>query len=211
MQSKTDTASDNSQWVGKLLVAAAYGVGFAVLWSTAHALTDLHAGRLHLYFDWETKVPFVAAVLPLYFSLDVFVALAPFAFRTWRQAAPVMGTLLVQLLIAVPFFVLIPIKPGFCNDMATGIWGEYLFEPLGLENMSQWNHTPSLHVTYALTLALTVTCVPRWLAWTWAVCVCATTMLVHEHHLICIAGGLLLFLATAWTVPPWLRKRFLPA
>lgn len=208
MQSHTPTTSHRPQWLGKLLVAAAYGIGFALLWSTAHALTDLHAQRLPLYFQWETTVPFVAAMLPLYFSLDLFVALAPWAFGTWRQAAPVMGTLLVQLAIAVPFFALVPIEPGFQNDMATGVWGAYLFEPLGLDNMSQWNHTPSLHVTYACTLALTVTCVPCWLRWTWAICICATTMLVHEHHLICIAGGLVLFLATAWTVLPWLTRRF---
>jgi membrane-associated phospholipid phosphatase len=198
----------HSQWKRKLLLAALYGVAFSIVWGGAHALTDLHTERLHWYFQWETTIPFVAAALPLYFTLDVAVALAPFAFETWRDAAGLMCTLLVQLVIAVPFFVLLPIEPGFSNDMTTGVWGAYLFEPLGLDNMSQWNHTPSLHVSYALTLALCVRCVPRWLAWTWAVCVCATTMLVHEHHLICIAGGLALFLATAPTVLPWFERRF---
>jgi membrane-associated phospholipid phosphatase len=198
MRPGTLTSTDGPQWPGKLLVAAAYGVGFVLLWGGSHALSDLQTERMPLYFQWERDVPYVGWVLPLYFSLDVLVAIAPFFFRTWRQSVPLMRTLLLQLLIAAPFFVLVPIEPGFQNEMATGVWGTYLFEPLGLENGSQWNHTPSLHVAYACTFAFALTSVPRWLRWTWALGVCVSTVLVHEHHLVCIAGGLVLFAATAW-------------
>jgi membrane-associated phospholipid phosphatase len=196
-------------WPGLVAVAAAYGIGFLLVWGGAHWLTETQVERLPWYFHWETQVPFQAWTLPLYFSMDVLVAIAPFLFRTWRQAAPLMATFLVQLCIAAPFFILIPIEPGFVNDMHSGVWGAYLFEPLGLHNMSQFNHTPSLHVTYALTLALALKqWRPAWTRWLWAVAVCVTTLLVHEHHLVCIAGGLVLYLATAWTVLPFFERRF---
>ena len=167
----------------------------------------MHETRYALYFDWETRIPFQAWVLPLYFSLDVAVALFPFAFRSWREALPPMGTLLAQTAIAVPFFVLIPIDPGYTNDMSSGVWGTYLFEPLGLDNGARWNHVPSLHVAYALTLACSVCA--RWRVWAlaWATAVSISTMLVHEHHLICVASGLVLFLVTITSVYPWLRRR----
>ncbi len=196
-------------WGALLLVAAAYGAGFSLVWGGAHHLTLMHASRLPLWFDWEARVPFQAWALPLYFSMDWIVLFAPFFYRSWRPAAALMTTFFVQLCIAAPFFVLVPIEPGFTNHMPTGVWGTWLFDPLGLPNMSQFNHTPSLHVTYSLTLASALTMWrPAWTRWVWAIAVCATTLLVHEHHLLCIAGGLVLWLITNWTVRPWATRRF---
>ncbi len=187
-------------------VALGYYAGFFLLWTISHELSDMHETRYALYFDWETRIPFQAWVLPLYFSLDVAVALFPFAFRSWREALPPMGTLLAQTAIAAPFFVFIPIGPGYVNDMSSGVWGAYLFEPLGLANVSQWNHLPSLHVAYAFTLAWAIG--PRWRTWAmiWATAVSASTMLVHEHHLICVITGFVLFLVTITTVYPFLQR-----
>ena len=195
------------RWPGLFAVAAGYGIGFAMVWGGSHLLTDMQIDRLPWYYDWETRIPFQQWAVPLYFTLDILVAMLPFFYHTWRHALPIMATLLVQLCIAAPFFIFIPIEPGFVNEMPTGVWGEYLFEPLGLQNISQWNHTPSLHVTYACTIALAFKACPAWLRWTWAIAVSTTTVLVHEHHLVCVAGGLMLFLATAWTVLPYFERR----
>ena len=121
-----------------------------------------------------------------------------------------MGLLLLQVVIAAPFFVFLPIENTSLNDMPTGVWGAYLFEPLGMKNVSQWNQTPSLHVTYSLTVATVVA--RRWggiwwvIGFAWAIPVSITTMLVHEHHLICVAGGLLLFAATIPLLWVWGRR-----
>ncbi len=189
-------------WTMLTLITLAYAVGFSVVWGGAHWLTEQHAERWPLYFDWEAQLPFQAWALPLYFSMDVVVMIAPFLFTRWQPAAALMSLFFIQLCIAAPSFVVVPIEPGFINDMPTGVWGAWLFEPLGLHNMSQYNHTPSLHVTYALTLAVGLkhVCSP-WVRWPWAIAVCCTTLLVHEHHLICIGGGLLLFAVTIWMRP----------
>lgn len=196
--------------MGVLVVAVGYYVLFSLVWTMAHELSDLRAVRLPLTFAWESDIPFQAWILPLYFSLDVAVIALPLVFRNAREALPPMALFLAQVVVAAPFFVLLPIENAYTNDMPTGVWGAYLFEPLGMKNVSQWNQTPSLHVTYSLTVASVVA--RRWggrtrrwvtpLAFGWAIPVSASTMLVHEHHVVCVVGGLILYAVSL----PWLRR-----
>jgi hypothetical protein len=158
---------------------------------------------------WETKIHFQRWAIPLYFSLDIAVILFPFIFRSWREAIAPVGTLLIQTAIAAIFFVLVPIDPGY---ETTGVWGSYFYEYFGLENLSRWNHAPSLHVSYVFTVA--------WIIGTrygktamaisiiWATSVSISTMLVHEHHLICVVSGFALFIFTMVTVYPALQRKY---
>ena len=195
---------------GAWLVAAIYFVGFSIVWTIAHELSDLHGTRLPLTFEWESRVPLQRWAIPLYFTLDLSVILLPFIFRSAREAIPPMAILLLQVVIAAPFFVLLPIENAYVDDMPTGVWGAFLFEPLGMKNVSQWNQTPSLHVAYSLTVATVVARrfggLWRWLAFAWAIPVSISTMLVHEHHLICVVGGLLLYAGTLPVLGSWSRR-----
>ena len=195
---------------GAWFVAVIYFIGFSVVWTIAHELSDLHGTRLPLTFEWESRIPLQRWAVPLYFTLDLSVILLPFLFRSAREAIPPMGLLLLQVVIAAPFFVLLPIENAYTNDMPTGVWGAYLFEPLGMKNVSQWNQTPSLHVTYSLTVA---TIVARrfggpwkWIAFAWAIPVSISTMLMHEHHLVCVVGGLILYGVTLPVLGRWSRR-----
>ena len=195
---------------GALLVAVLYFIGFSLVWSGAHELSDLWGRRLPLTFEWEAGIPFQAWILPLYFTLDLAVICIVFLFRSPRESVPPMALFLVQVAIAAPFFVLLPIENAYTNDMPTGVWGAYLFEPLGMKNVSQWNQTPSLHVTYSLTVATIVARRLggpwRWVAFAWAIPVSISTMLVHEHHLICVIGGLILFVLTIPLLGRWSQR-----
>ena len=201
----------NNSKASVIWVALGYYVGFTFLWTASHQLSDMRAVRYPLYYEWEASIPFQAWAVPLYFTLDTFVALFPFVFRSWKEAFAPVGTLLVQTAIAAPFFVLVPIAVGYQNDMSSGVWGEYLFDPLGLHNLSQWNHAPSLHIAYAFTIAWTIgkkfgtTAMAIGLLWATAVSI--STMLVHEHHLICVITGFILFVVTIPTVYPWLQRK----
>ena len=194
-------------------IALAYYVGFFFLWTVSHELSDMREIRYPLYFTWESKIQFQEWAVPLYFSLDLAVILFPFIFHSFREAFAPVGTLLVQTAIAAIFFVLVPIEPGYINEMAAGIWGAYLYDPLGLDNLSQWNHAPSLHVAYVFTIAFAIG--KRYghclflLVTIWAIAVSISTMLVHEHHLICVLGGFVLFVFTITTVYPWLQRKVL--
>jgi len=196
---------------GVLWVVVLFGIGFMILWTGAHEISDLRTDRYPLYFDWETRIPFQHWALWIYLPHDAIIILVAIFFRSWREATPMYGTLLLQTAIAVPFFLLIPIQPGYDNEMATGVWGTYGFELIGIKNISQWNHMPSLHVSFVFLMAVVLGerfgAIGWWIAIPWAILVSITTMLVHEHHLICVVAGFILFLATAWSILPWLKSR----
>ena len=167
----------------------------------------MRAIRYPLYFSWESTIPFQEWALPLYFSLDIAVIVFPFFFQTWRRAIAPLGTLLVQTFIAAIFFVLVPIAPGY---ETTGVWGPYFYEQFGMENLSRWNHAPSLHVSFAFTIAWIFgsqcSKAKLILCLLWAVAVAISTILVHEHHVLCAVSGFALFVFTIVTVYPALRK-----
>jgi membrane-associated phospholipid phosphatase len=199
----------NNSKASVIWIALGYYVGFFFLWTVSHELSDMRSIRYPLYFEWEAGIQFRRWALPLYFSLDIAVILFPFIFRSWREAIAPVGTLLIQTAIAAIFFVLVPIDPGY---ETTGVWGSYFYEYFGLENLSRWNHAPSLHVAYACTIAFSLGRLYGRLAlligWVWAIVVSISTMLVHEHHLICVVSGFALFLFTMVTVYPALQRKY---
>lgn len=165
--------------------------------------------RYPLYFAWESQITFQRWALPLYFSLDIAVVLFPFFFATWQKAIVPVGTILAQTAVAAIFFVLVPIDPGY---ETTGVWGPYFYDFFGVENFSRWNHAPSLHVSYVFTIAwcigkrygtITMACAMFWAIW-----VSISTILVHEHHLLCVISGFALFVFTMATVYPALQRRY---
>jgi membrane-associated phospholipid phosphatase len=196
--------------LGVVLVAAIFGVVWSVLWSGANYFSGLQADRYPLYLSFERGIPFVPWMMIIYFSMDIAVVVFLFIFRNWREAVPPVGMLLIQLVIAVPFFIFLPMEVGFVGPHPQGVWGD-IFAPYGYPDYSRWNHVPSLHVTYSFTMALVLG--QRWgCFWMigstiWAALVSVSTMLVHEHHLIDVVSGLVLFLITAATVLPWLKSR----
>ena len=188
-------------------MALVFYLGFLFFWTLSHELSDMRTVRYPLYFDWESNIQFQGWALPLYFSLDIAVILFPFFFRSWREAIAPTGTILVQTAIAAIFFALVPIEPGY---ETTGVWGPYFYEYFGLDNLSQWNHAPSLHVAFAFTLAWIIgkQNIRLVLCMLWATAVSISTMLVHEHHLMCVLSGFILFVFTIVTVYPALQRKY---
>ncbi len=197
----------NNARVHIIWAALGFYLGFLFFWTLSHELSDMRTVRYPLYFAWESEIQFRGWALPLYFSLDVAVILFPFYFRTWQKAIAPLGTVLIQTAIAAIFFVLVPIEPGY---ETTGVWGPYFYEYFGLDNLSRWNHAPSLHVAFAYTLALIIgkSGIRLALCMFWATAVSLSTMLVHEHHLICVLSGFALFVFTICTVYPALQRKF---
>lgn len=197
----------NSSRASVVWVALSFYLGFLFLWTLSHELSDMRAVRYPLYFEWEREIEFRKWALLLYFTLDIAVILFPFYFRTWREAIAPAGTILVQTAVAAIFFVLVPIEPGY---ETVGVWGPYFYEYFGLENLSRWNHAPSLHVAFAFTLAWTIgkRSIRLVLCLIWATAISISTMLVHEHHLICVLSGFTLFVFTIVTVYPALQRKF---
>lgn len=203
----------SSRWEGRggvFLVFLGFTVVWFILWTGADILSSMRTTRYPLYLPIETRIPFVRWVMPVYFSLDLAVVILPFLFKSWRGALPPMATMAVQTAIAAPFFVFLPIEVGFTGEAVHGIWGEYVTDPLGVPNHFSLNHVPSLHVTFAFTIAVVAGRnwghAVLWLGMLWACAVSVSTVLVHEHHLLDVLGGLVLFLVTVPIILPFFER-----
>lgn len=195
-------------------VAIGFSIAFMCIWTLSHELSGMQEERYPLYFEWESKIPFCWWAAPIYFSLDIAVTLFPLTFSNWKKAMAPTLTLIAQTLIAAPLFVLVPIAVGYENTLEGGIWGHTMFNPVGAKNISLWNHAPSLHVAYVFTIATIISkqksAGVQLASYAWAALVSMSTMLVHEHHLVCVLSGFALFAITMSTIYPALKRKFDP-
>jgi hypothetical protein len=92
--------------------------------------------------------------------------------------------------------MLLPAKLGFVRQVPEGGFFESLYSKMFAVDMPH-NMVPSLHVVFSalILLALAGTKTGKWwkIFWYgWLLVICASTMLVHQHHLIDVIAGLAL-------------------
>ena len=178
-------------WIRESLLVAGC---FALVYGGANALAGLHAWRIAVHLPWEARIPFIPAFAPVYLSISPMMTIVAYLLR--RDADGVRRfrrVLVAEILIAGVFFVVIPadLGPGFPQE-ATPPWKGWMeaCRQVGLAH----NLLPSLHVAFA---ASTAWHAPRaWRPWLmlWAFLVLLATLLLHLHHLLDVAGGILLAL-----------------
>ena len=178
---------------------------FLLLFAGANAIADRIPWRIEVTLPGELGVPFVPAAAVLYLSLNAMLGLAPFVLRAWRELVPLFATLVAETAVAALFFVALPVRNTFPERQADGVIGALftLADTLNLEH----NYFPSLHVAFAVTAALAYARKAgpggRALLWGWATAIVGSTLLIHEHHLLDIAGGIVLALCVWRTVGSW--------
>lgn len=196
------TWPDAPRWRAYLgFMAVFYALFFPVYIGGGHIAAA--SGRaLELYFGWERDIPLVPWMIWPYLSLySVFVLpllhMAPgrMSVLSWQSA--------LSILIAGVLFVLLPCRVGFPPVPVTGMLAP-LFDLMRAVDTPH-NLVPSLHVTFAALILLG--CAeqsPHPLAWVyrcWLVVMCASTILVHQHHLIDVVSGLALAAAMRHLLP----------
>lgn len=207
----TQTAEPLLAWPGlaslrfSLPLAYLFSKIFFSIYGGASLLARLRGAREAFHFDWEMRLPFVPSVAIVYLSVPLLLLLAPFILRTWRSFTPFFLTLTAETLVGGLFFLLLPMAQGYPQREAYGLGGAVfrLADRLNLD----YNEFPSLHVAFAVTAALVYGRRCGWLGKTlfglWAITVTFSTLLMHEHHLIDLAGGAALGLAAVATVQSW--------
>lgn len=177
---------------GNLILAGTFFCIFYGVYGFTNWITALHTWRLPLYFTFELAIPFWPGWAIIYLSINGMFLLSPFVFRTWRELWPLFMTVVVQTFIAGFFFIILPMESGFPAIEATG-WAVPFFNLADTVNLD-YNYFPSLHVTFALTIALGLSkrchlgC--QILLISWALAIASSTILTHEHHLLDILGGI---------------------
>ena len=176
-------------------------------WFTAQRET-----RYRLWFDWELGIPFVPEMIWVYLSLCASFFLPMFALR-----APALNALCKRLAVAVVssgvVFLMLPAQTGFVRSAAAAEQSA-AFHFLYSMDLPH-NLVPSLHVSWSALAVLSLrSASPAWLCRAlevWFVALCLSVLLVHQHHVLDVAGGTLVAWAAkravrddgAWTWPFW--------
>ena len=182
-----------SCWIG----IAFFGVYPAMNW-----VTPLRRGALHLYFQRELAIPFVPQFIWVYLSMYLLFLLPLFLIPAARM--PALGKQLIAgTIISALFFLLIPAELGFAREVPAQ--APYTAIYAGMFGIDRpFNLVPSLHVIYSCAIALACADfargVVRMAIYGWLVVIVASTVFVHQHHL--------LDLASAFAIVAFLRRRY---
>jgi membrane-associated phospholipid phosphatase len=166
---------------------------FITTYGATNWLTSMRHTRLHLYFDWELAIPFAPSVIWIYLSLMAFFAL-PLAVLDSAGISRFGRALTLATLIAAAVHLLLPTDLGWPRPAV--VPGYPIFDsffPLDRPH----NLVPSLHVTYSALTFHTIWNNTKSLpfkltAAAWTVLLIGSVSLVHQHHLLDIAAGLIL-------------------
>ena len=183
---------------------AVVGVAFFGIYPTTNWWAGQRAQHYALYLPQELAVPFWPRWIWLYLSMYVLFGLPPFGLNppALRRLA---RELIVATVLAGLVFVLWPAKLGFARVLPDDAFYARLFAGLFALDRPH-NLVPSLHVTYSAAIALALMrAVPlggRVALSVWLLAICASTVLVRQHHMLDVATGLVLsFLLHFWRRP----------
>jgi membrane-associated phospholipid phosphatase len=171
---------------------------FVLVYGGMDALTARRIFRVPVHFPAELAIPFVPAMTLFYMSIYLLFWMAPFVLRTRREFRALVVTLGFAILVGGIGFLLFPADLAFAppREADLGIWAA-LFHFADKLNLT-YNLLPSLHVAFAVVCVTIFSAraplVVKVCLWFWAVMVAASTVLIHQHHLLDVATGWLLAL-----------------
>jgi len=183
--------------------AAALTALFAAIYGSLNWLTAQREHRLQLWFDWELAIPLVPWMVWPYLSLVASFFLPMFALDATRIRA-LCRRLAFATVVSGLAFLLFPAELGFVRaDPVAGHDAAFRFiHALDLPH----NLAPSLHVSFSLVLLLTLrSASPSWLRAgfdVWLALLIASVLFTHQHHVLDVAGGMLVALAARAAVRP---------
>jgi hypothetical protein len=170
------------------------GLAFFSVYPTTNWLTSLRSSPFHLYAPAELEIPFVPQFVWGYFSMYVLFVMPPFFLHATQL--PVLGKqLIVGTLVSGLLFLLLPAELGFARTVpADAPYAGIYATMFGVDR--PYNLVPSLHVVFSAAIALACADVARPAARAglhcWLVLIVASTIFIHQHHVLDIAAAFVL-------------------
>jgi membrane-associated phospholipid phosphatase len=188
--------------VGEALVLSlAVLVLFSIVYGGADWVTGFRE-RHYVHLPFELRIPFVPASVLGYMSMYGLFMIAPLILRTRRELRALAASLAAAIVAGGICFLLLPAELAFPEPTDLGGWDD-LFALADQINL-RYNLVPSLHV------ALSLVCVDLYARrsgaagalafWSWGLTICASTLLLHQHHLLDVVTGAVLALVVNRTV-----------
>lgn len=168
------------------------GVAFFGVYPTMNWITSLRPARLHLYFPAELAIPFIPQFIWVYLSMYVLF-LMPLLFVPVARMPALGKQLIAGSLISAALFLLLPAELGFVRTVpARAPYAAIYAGVFGVDR--PYNLVPSLHVIYSSAIVLACAGFARPAARAglllWLVVIVASTVFVHQHHLLDVAAAL---------------------
>lgn len=203
----TWTWPNRARWTVFLRLYVLLNVLFAAVYGGSNWIAN-HSGRgVSLHFAWELAIPLVPAAILIYFSIALLFWLPLFICHIEGMRA--LGRrIALATLAAGLLFVAFPVRSGFPRIPPDGVFHALFSGLWQLDGV--FNSAPSLHIAYstlvycALSGRVAATHL-RLLGGVWYVAICASVLLVHQHHLADIAGGIALAWAAGMVDTRWLQ------
>jgi membrane-associated phospholipid phosphatase len=195
---RAPTIDNGYRGIGNALFYARLGLPllllFGVVYFGTNWITSRRTDTHRLYLEWELAIPLVPGMIYVYASLLVLL-MVPAVTLTRAEMRALARALVAALFIAAAVYLLLPADLGFVRPGQVPGYNA-VFQALYALEMPH-NLVPSLHVAASILLiaALWRTLTPAWIRaglLLWGVLLCASVVLVHQHHLLDVATGLLL-------------------
>ena len=173
-------------------------VVFFTVYPLCNWLTAKRETVFSLYVSAELQIPFVPEFVWIYLSLYLLFVIPPFFLSASRMNA--LGKRLVGATIFCGIvFLIIPAELGFERTVPEDPFYNAMFAHLFAVDLPH-NMAPSLHVTFSAMILFVLLNESQSTASTtvfriWLVLICASTVLVHQHHLLDVVTGLLVAMA----------------
>lgn len=180
----------------RILVYLKLSVFQTLLFVSVYGFTNWLALRHNYHFQlWhpiELQIPFIPAFILGYVSLNVLMWVPAFTLSVDELNA-LNRAMAWATVIAGLFFLMLPAPIGFIRTTVVGPFAQ-LYEKL--YHVDQIANTfPSLHITFSyLFVRILLESMKRfhYFFWVWFFVITLSVLLTHQHHLIDIAGGMIL-------------------
>ena len=192
MTSVTLPADARPTLLRRCLVSAGLCLFFMVFYCGSQQVAARRAHVPSFHFGWERHVPFVAAMVVPYLSVDVFFVAVPLLMRTRRELAVLSTRVMVAIGVGAVCFVVVPLRFAFDRPAGPGllgvVWDRFHQADLPL------NELPSLHIATLVIIAppflrATRGAVRGTLA-VWFGLIGVSPLLVYQHHAADLLAGL---------------------
>jgi protein-tyrosine phosphatase len=152
------------------------------------------------YFSWElTVLPFLPLLIVPYMSIDLFFFLAPFLCGDRRELRVLSRRVIFTIVVAATFFLLLPLRLSWPERPHVDGWfGDFIEQSCTAPFLMEYPHNlfPALHIALCMILADTygrhTRGLVRFSLFTWFCLIGLSTVLTWQHHLVDVAGGLVL-------------------
>lgn len=185
-----------------LSMSLGFLITFYFLYGLSSYLSAYIPWRTSVAFAWEKQIPFLPWTAIVYLSLSILTLLPLFIIRDKARIWQLIKILFIQTLIGSIVFIIYPVENDFPVRQGAGFFYQ-IFILADMLNLTG-NNLPSLHVCFAVTVAMVLanraTTRLQVFYYLWAAAITVSTMTIHEHGIVDIAFG---FVLALWGADKW--------